>query len=123
MGDLGWEEPLEKGMATHSSILAWRIPWTEEPGGLQSLGLQRVGHDGMTVTAEAPSGYKAVWLACLSVPGGSLCLPHLPLVCCLDPRLILSSGLLSLAFLVPTYAPHYSLPSDVLSVNLSFLKF
>ena len=37
---LGWEDPLEKGMATHSSILAWRIPWTEEPGGLQSVGLQ-----------------------------------------------------------------------------------
>ena len=40
-----WEDPLEKGIATHSSILAWRIPCTEEPGGLQSLGLQRVGHD------------------------------------------------------------------------------
>ena len=39
---LGWENPLEKGMATYSSILAWRIPWTEEPGGLQSMGLQRV---------------------------------------------------------------------------------
>ena len=49
VGDLGsipgQEEPLEKGMATHSSILAWRIPWTEEPGGLQSMGLQRVGQD------------------------------------------------------------------------------
>ena len=42
---LGWEDPLEKEMAIHSSILAWRIPWTEEPGGLQSTGLQRVGHD------------------------------------------------------------------------------
>ena len=42
---LGQEDPLEKGMATHSSIFAWRIPWTEEPGGLQSTGLQRVGHD------------------------------------------------------------------------------
>ena len=42
---LGWEDPLEKGMATHSSILAWRIPWTEEAGGLQSIDLQRVGHD------------------------------------------------------------------------------
>ena len=42
---LGQEDPLEKGMATHSSILAWEIPWTEEPGGLQSMGLQRVGHD------------------------------------------------------------------------------
>ena len=42
---LGREDPLEKGMATHSSIPAWRIPWTEEPGGLQSMRLQRVGHD------------------------------------------------------------------------------
>ena len=42
---LCWEDPLEKGMATHSNILAWRIPWTEEPGELQSMVLQRVGHD------------------------------------------------------------------------------
>ena len=42
---LDLEDPLEKGIATHSSILAWRIPWTEEPGRLQSMGLQRVGHD------------------------------------------------------------------------------
>ena len=42
---LGQEDPLEKEMATHSSILAWRIPWMEEPGGLQSMGSQRVGHD------------------------------------------------------------------------------
>ena len=42
---LGWEDPLEKEMATHSSILAWRIPWTEEPGGLQSVGLLGVEHD------------------------------------------------------------------------------
>ena len=41
---LGWEDPLEEEMATHSSILAWRITWTEEPGRLQSMGLQRVGH-------------------------------------------------------------------------------
>ena len=41
----GWEDLLEKGMATHSSILAWRIPWTEEPGGLQSMVLQRAEHD------------------------------------------------------------------------------
>ena len=43
---LGWEDPLEKEMANHSSILALEIPWTEEPGGLQSIGLQRVGHSG-----------------------------------------------------------------------------
>ena len=42
---LGWEDPLEKGVATHSGILAWRIPWTEEPGGLQFMGLYRVEHD------------------------------------------------------------------------------
>ena len=42
---LSWEDPLEEGMATHSSILAWRIPWTEEPGGLQSMELHRVRHD------------------------------------------------------------------------------
>jgi len=42
---LGWKDPLEKEMATHSSILAWRIPWTEKPGRLQSMGSQRVGHD------------------------------------------------------------------------------
>ena len=42
---LGQEDPLEKEMATHSSILAWKIPWTEEPGRLQSMGSQRVGHD------------------------------------------------------------------------------
>ena len=42
---LGWEDPLEKGIATHSSTLAWKIPWTEGPGGLQSMGSLRVGHD------------------------------------------------------------------------------
>ena len=42
---LGWEGPLEKEMATHSSTLAWKIPWAEEPGRLQSMGLQRIRHD------------------------------------------------------------------------------
>ena len=45
VSSLGWEDPLEEEMATHSSILAWRIPWTQAPGRLQSMGLQRVGHD------------------------------------------------------------------------------
>ena len=48
VGPLGWEDPLEKEMATHSSIFAWRIPWTEEPGGLHFIGLQRVEHDSVT---------------------------------------------------------------------------
>ena len=45
---LGWEDPLEEEVTTHSSILAWKIPWTEEPGGLQSMRLQRVRHDWVT---------------------------------------------------------------------------
>ena len=45
---LGWEDPLEKEVAAHSSILGWKIPWTEEPGGIQSTGSQRVGHNGAT---------------------------------------------------------------------------
>ena len=45
---LGWEEPLVEEMATHSSVLAWKIPWTEEPGRLQSMGSKKVGHDLMT---------------------------------------------------------------------------
>ena len=44
-GTLGWEDPLEEEMATHSSAFAWRIPWTEEPGGLQSIASQRVRHN------------------------------------------------------------------------------
>ena len=48
---LGLEDPLEEDMATHSSVLAWRVPWTEEPGGLQSIGSQRAGHDCLTNTS------------------------------------------------------------------------
>ena len=50
---LGWEDPLEKGMATHSSILAWKIPWTEEPGGLLSMGLQRVRLESLGIPLTA----------------------------------------------------------------------
>ena len=49
---LNQEEPMEKEMATHSSVLAWEIPWTKEPGGLQSMGSQRVGHDLATEHAQ-----------------------------------------------------------------------
>ena len=51
---LGQGDPLEKGMATHSSVLVWRIPWTEKPGGLQSMGSQRVIHDWVTNTLALP---------------------------------------------------------------------
>ena len=73
------EDPLEKGMATHSSILAWRIPWTEESGGLQSTGLQRAGHDWATNTHTylpekdtiivIRDGSKSVRILCLCVMG------------------------------------------------------
>ena len=53
---LGLDDLLEKGMATHSSILDWRIPWTEEPGGLQFMGSQRVRHDRVTDTLGTKSG-------------------------------------------------------------------
>ena len=52
---LGREDPLEEGMAPHSSIPAWRIPWTEEPGGLQSTGLHRVGHELIDLAQHSPA--------------------------------------------------------------------
>ena len=52
---LGWEDPLEKEMATHSSILTWEIPWTKEPAGLPSMGLQRVGHNLVTKQQQQQS--------------------------------------------------------------------
>ena len=61
---LSQKDPLEKGMATHSSILAWRIPWTEEPGELQSTGWQRVRHDWQTNTFFFLDSVK-IWVACL----------------------------------------------------------
>ena len=71
----GWEDPLEEETATHSSILSWEFPWTEEPGGLQSIGLQRVGHDWTCMHAHqvantAPETFKCLWLPsvyCFSV--------------------------------------------------------
>ena len=63
-GDLvrsqGWEDPLQKEMATHSSILAWRSPWTKEPGRLQSMGLQRAGHD--SATKPQPLTDTTTWM-------------------------------------------------------------
>ena len=55
VSSLGQEDPLEEGMATHSSVLPWRIPWTEEPGGLQSTGSQRGGHDGSNLACRHAS--------------------------------------------------------------------
>ena len=64
-GDAGWEEPMETGMATHSSILAWRIPWTEEPGGLQSMASQRVGHEQFSMhEIECEKEYLSMYYVC-----------------------------------------------------------
>ena len=56
VSSLGWEDPLEESMATHSSILAWRIPWTKEPGGPQSMGSQRIRHYWATNTHTTQKG-------------------------------------------------------------------
>ena len=79
----GWEDSLEKGTATHSSILVWRIPWTGEPGGLQSMGSQRVGHDWATFTftllgprdRRAGTCFKG-WIPMPLPPGCLGTLPH-----------------------------------------------
>ena len=73
---LGWDYPLEEGMATHSSILAWRIPWTEEPGGLQSKGSRRVRHDWETKHTHTSSYVWTVlcilsFIAFKGFPGGA----------------------------------------------------
>ena len=73
---LDWEDPLEKGMETHSSILTWEIPWTEEPGGLQSMGSQRVGHHWITNTWEG--GAHRLRVGCCWHP--SAVVPILPTV-------------------------------------------
>ena len=65
---LGWGDPLGEGMATHCSILAWRIPWTEEPGGLQSMGSQRVRHDWATLTHTHTHTILALWPGIEPVP-------------------------------------------------------
>ena len=72
---LGGEDPLEKGMATHSSILAWRIPWTEDPGGLQSMGLQRVldTTEQLTLASTIQSNHAAAAKSLQSCP--TLCDP------------------------------------------------
>ena len=77
---LGWEDILEKGKATHSSVLAWRIPWTKEPGGLQSMGSQRVGHDdtvyvSIPTSQSIPPSPSPIVNSSLFSPFASLLLP------------------------------------------------
>ena len=79
---LGWKDPLEKDVATHSSILAWRIPWTEEPCGLKSTGSQRVGHDWATSLSLSFRGVG--WRGGReALEEGYLCLFMANLLCCM----------------------------------------
>ena len=75
---LGQEDPLEEEMTTHSSFLAWRIPWTEEPGRLQSMGSQRVGHS--KGTKQEASALLGSWPPPASNPAIAHCLPHIMLL-------------------------------------------
>ena len=68
VGSLGWEVPLKKEMATHSSIIAWEIPWTKKPGELKSLGLQRVRHDLTIKTTTTDISLHICTTFSLSVP-------------------------------------------------------
>ena len=81
---LAWKDPLKKGMATHSSILAWRIPWTEEPGGLQSTGSQRVGHDWATSFSLTIQAFVGKVMSLLFNMLSRLVTPFLPRSKCLS---------------------------------------
>ena len=103
---LGWEDPLEKEKATHSSIPAWRIPWTEEPDGLQSMESQRVRHDWVTsrslveketCKAKVPLAHK-VRIICVSSIGVSLLV-----------NIFFSSPLLSIASSLPRLSPLFTI--------------
>ena len=76
----GWEDPLKKGMVNHSSILAWRIPWTEEPGGWQSMELQRIGHNWATNTYVLSNRYLLIslthWVCGNKLEGSLSSIPH-----------------------------------------------
>ena len=81
---LGWEDPAEKGMAPHASILAWEIPWTEEPGGLQSMGSQTVRHDQVTNTLTFVHSEVKTTIKLMNMPsphGSYLYLCFLVMIC------------------------------------------
>ena len=99
---LGQDDPLEKGMASHPSVLAWRIPWTEKPGGLQSVGLQRVGHAWGTNTFTF-KGRNPEW-NCVVVLASST--PFWPLLASLPPFLTLPGTHELLAGRQPLHCAH-----------------
>ena len=110
---LGWEDPLEKGPATHSSSLAWRFPWTEEPGRLLSMGSQRIRHDWVTFTFTLPFT-KFLWLSMYSW--------MLSVLTSLHQLLHLHSIQISLAALSVLFDALLSLLASFLFCSLIFVK-
>ena len=98
---LGWEDPLEKEMVTHSTILAWRIPWTEKPGRLQSMGSQRVGHDWATSSPSSSPSFITEGLCYLSPPTIILIMTEKQVHFSLNSYYMLPTGLANLHLLFP----------------------
>ena len=99
---LGWEDPLEKEMATHSSTLAWKIPWTEEPGRLQSIRLQRVGHDWVTSLSLSKVLCMHCWLNAPN-PASGHCWPTTPVETPGHTRASLGQSLVGSLLLTPGF--------------------
>ena len=131
VGSLGWEDPPEKGMATHSSILAWWIPWSEELGGLQSMGLQRVKHDWAINTCILSSNTTA----CIFSNVCPVCLITRLYMCCslcLELYFLLLCGWpiplpipcpcphLSLLWFLPLFSTHLVLWASLVHFTLRF---
>ena len=124
---LGWEHPLEEGMATHSSVLAGRIPWTEEPGGLQSMGSQRVRHDWHDWACK----HTVLHSGCINLHSHQQCrrIPFSPLIVCrfLFIIVILASVRWYLIAVLSMYVcSHLSLSSPLLkdlSINYILYSF
>ena len=115
---LGWEDPLEEGMATHSSILAWRIPWTGEPGGLQYMGLQRVGHD--CVTKHSTHQWAGLWqlpLRCSPLCTGYFTSRHTPIYLWTAWTWFLITLALNCLKMSPFPSDHSSLPPSPTSTT------
>ena len=109
---LGWEDPLEKGMVTHSSVLARRIPWTEEPGRLQSIGSQRVGHDSSDLTGSHAQTSTSL---CTSFPPS-------------DPSQALTLSVTQPSITLTNHVPHIKVPisqsdrSDAMLTEINFFS-
>ena len=127
---LGWENPLREHMATHSSILAWRIPWTEEPGGLQSLGLHRVRHDWSNWAHQFSSVAQSCPILCDSMdcspPGFPVHHQTTGLLKLMSVESVMTSNHLILYFpllLVPSIFPNFRVFSNESVLRIRWPKY